>query len=184
VKPLEAHGYAIVSNDDRIARADGVMPASLKNDADWAYFQDELALADFVVLGRKSHEATPNPKRRRRVVVSRSARGLEQRDEAVWWNPLEMDWKQAGALLAPDGARVAVPGGQVAFDLFLAEGFTSFHLSRATRALLPGGRGLFAACERGERAEAVLARAGLKPKPTRTIDVGQAVTLTVWRRPD
>jgi hypothetical protein len=184
VKEVEVHGYAIVSRDDRIADSNGVMPASLKNDADWTYFQAELALADWTLLGRASHEATPNLKRRRRVVVSRGARGLEERADAFWWNPLDLPWARAAAILAPDGARVAVPGGQVPFDLFLAEGFTAFHLSRATRALLPGGRGVFSACERGASAQALLAAAGLKPEPTRTIDAGDAVTLTVWRRPD
>jgi hypothetical protein len=181
---VEVHGYAIVSRDDRIAGADGVLPDSLKNEADWAYFQAELGRADWILLGRASHEATPNLKRRRRVVVSRSANGLEQRVDAVWWNPRDLPWAQAAAILAPRGARVAVPGGQVPFDLFLAEGFAAFHLSRATRVGLPGGRGVFSACERGETAEALLARAGLKPEPTRTIDAVEGVTLTVWRRQD
>jgi len=184
VKPVEVHGYAIVSRDDRIADSNGVMPASLKNEADWAYFQAELLRADLTLLGRASHEATPNLRRRRRVVVSRGARGLEQRADAFWWNPRDMPWARAAAILAPEGGRVAVPGGQVAFDLFLAEGFFAFHLSRATRVGLPGGRGLFSACERGETAETLLARAGLEPEPIQTIDVAEAVTLTVWRRPD
>ena len=181
MKPVEVHGYAIVSADDRIADADGEMPASLKNEADWAYFQAELSRADFVLLGRASHEATPNLKRRRRVVVSRSARGLEERADAVWWNPLEMSWATATAILAPEGGRVAVPGGQGPFDLFLAEGYAAFHLSRARRALLPGGRAVFSACENGASAEAQLAAAGLKAGPTETIDASEGVTLTLWR---
>ena len=47
---VEIHGYAIVSDDDRIADARGVMPRALLNDADWAYFQAELDRADLVVL--------------------------------------------------------------------------------------------------------------------------------------
>ena len=184
MKRVEAHGYAIVSRDDRIAGADGLMPGSLRNEADWAYFQAELARADWILLGRASHEATPNLKRRRRVVVSRSARGLEERADAIWWNPQDLPWAQAAAILAPRGARLAVPGGQVPFDLFLAEGFTAFHLSRATRVSLPGGRGVFSACEHGVSAETLLARAGLQPEPTETIDAIEAVTLTVWRRAD
>ncbi len=86
---IEVHGYAIVSADDRIADAQGQMPASLRNDADWAYFQSELDRADFVAIGRVSHEATPNPKRRRRIVLSRAARGLESRADAEWWNPVD-----------------------------------------------------------------------------------------------
>ena len=84
MKGIEIHGYAIVSRDDRIADFSGAMPDSLRNDADWAYFQAGLDAADWVALGRASHAAAPNPKRRRRLVVSRSARGLESRDDGVW----------------------------------------------------------------------------------------------------
>ena len=43
--------------------------------------------------------------------------------------------------LLPRGGDVAVPGGQVVFDLFLKIGFDAFHLSRAHGVRLPGGRG-------------------------------------------
>ena len=64
---LEIHGYAIVSDDDRIADASGAMPEALRNEADWAYFQAGLDAADWVALGRASHEAAPNLRRRRRL---------------------------------------------------------------------------------------------------------------------
>ena len=76
---VEVHGYAIVSDDDCIADAGGAMPRALHNEADWDYFQRGLDLADLVVIGRTSHEVTPNRKGRRRLILSRQAAGLEQR---------------------------------------------------------------------------------------------------------
>ena len=49
---IEIHGYAIVSEDDRITDGSGATPEVLRNQADWAYFQRELDRADLVVLGR------------------------------------------------------------------------------------------------------------------------------------
>ena len=43
VRPTEIDGYAIVSDDDRIAGADGLAPVSLRNEKDWAYYQSALA---------------------------------------------------------------------------------------------------------------------------------------------
>jgi hypothetical protein len=59
-QPIEINGYAIVSDDDRIAGPDGLIPASLRNEKDWECFQWALASADLVVLGRRSHELAPN----------------------------------------------------------------------------------------------------------------------------
>jgi hypothetical protein len=180
VKP-EIHGYAIVSSDDRIADTTGLMPAALRNDADWRYFQAELDRADVVAIGRVSHEATPNVKGRRRLVLSREARGLERRADALWWNPLRKSWSDVIAEIAPGAVRVAVPGGQAAFDVFLDIGYSGFHLSRATRIALPGGRGLFRACERGVSSAALLAQNRLVAGPAEAIDAEAGVTLTLWR---
>ena len=180
---VEIHAYAIVSADDRIADAGGEMPASLKNDADWAYFQAELDRADLIAIGRTSHEASSNHRGRRRLILSRAAQGLEARADGWWWNPALASWAEVCARLLPEGGRVATPGGQTAFDLFLGTGLTSFHLSRATQVLLPGGRGLFRACEAGRPAEDLLDAAGLRAGPTTPIDEAAGVTLAVWRLP-
>ena len=179
----EIHGYAIASEDDRIADASGAMPAVLRNDADWAYFQAELDQADLIALGRSSHEATPNARGRRRLVLSRCAAALERRGDAWWWNPREIGWSEVAAKLVPNGGRVGVPGGQGAFDTFLRLGFTAFHLSRAQGVILHGGRGLFAACEAGVSASRVLGEAGLKAGDTLALDPAARVTLTIWRAP-
>lgn len=87
---FEFHGYAIISDDDCIADASCVLPESLMNEADWIYFQAELDLADLCLLGRASHELTPNKKGRRRLVISSTANGLEERADAIWWNPADL----------------------------------------------------------------------------------------------
>jgi hypothetical protein len=175
-------GYAIVSADDRIADADGRFPEALRNDADWAHFQAGLDAAALTLLGRRSHEASPNVKGRRRLVMSRSSAGLEERADGWWWNPEVVTLGEALGSLLPDGGSVAVPGGRDVFDLVGAAGFSAFHLARATRVTLPGGRGLFAACESGTPAETVLAAGGLRAGPTRVLDEAAGVTLTVWQR--
>ena len=46
VRPIEIHGYAIVSDDDMIAAADGLTPVSLRNEKDWEYYQRAQARSD------------------------------------------------------------------------------------------------------------------------------------------
>ena len=84
--------------------------------------------------------------------------------------------------MLPAGGEVAVSGGQVAFDLFLAIGFTAFHLTRAAGVKLPGGRGVFSPCDRGVPAETVLTEAGLFLSETIALDPAHGVTAYDWRR--
>ena len=72
---LEFEGHAIVSVDGMIADAEGLMPAALRNDADWRLFQAALDGAALVVLGRLGHARHPNPGRRR-LVVTRAVEAL------------------------------------------------------------------------------------------------------------
>jgi hypothetical protein len=161
--------HAIVSDDDRIA------------DADWERFQGALDAAALTLLGRASHVAAPNVRNRRRLVLSRRAKGLERRPDAWWLNPDEVPLAAALAELVPGGGLVAVPGGQAVFDLVGAAGFAEFHLARAHGVRLPGGRGLFAACEAGVPAADILAAGGLRPGAEDMIDPAAAVGVTVWR---
>jgi hypothetical protein len=179
---IQIHGYAIISEDDRIADISGATPEVLRNDADWAYFQTELDKADAVVLGRLGHEANPNTKGRLRVILSSSSPGLERRDDAWWWNPDRLSWEEAIATILPGGGRVAVPGGRRVFDLFLGVGFDVFHLSRAEGVRIGSGIGLFSACERGTSAEAALFQTGLEAGPRKVLDPEGPVSLTLWRR--
>ena len=141
--PIEINGYAIVSDDDRIAGHDGLIPASLRNEKDWDCFQPALAGSDLVVLGRRSHELATNVRGNQRLVISRGAAGLEQQANVWWWNPARMSWAKVAKELLPGAGEVAVPGGQVAFDLFLNIGFDAFHLSRAHGVRLPGASAFF-----------------------------------------
>ncbi len=182
VRPIDIHGYAIVSDDDKIAAADGLTPVSLRNEKDWNYYQRALANSDLVVLGRRSHELEPNDRGDPRLVLSREGAGLEQRGDAWWWDSSRVSWEDAVGRVLPNGGEVAVSGGQVAFDLFLAIGFEAFHLSRAKGVKLPGGRGVFSACDRGVPAETVLAEGGLSISQTIPLDPEHCVTMNVWRK--
>lgn len=179
---FHVHGYAIVSDDDRIADAEGRFPEALKNEADWAYFQASLDASDLTLLGRCSHEASPNVKQRRRMIMSRSVADLEMREDGIWWNPAGLSLERALSAALPEGGQVAVPGGRDMFDLIGPGRFTTFHLARALGRRLPDGRGLFAACERGVSAESLLNRGGLAPDAPVWLDQSERVSLTVWRR--
>jgi hypothetical protein len=181
MRNVEIHGYAIVSDNDRIADAAGGMPDALRNEADWAYFQAELNRSALTVLGRLGHEANPNPRGRLRMIVSSSSSGLERRSDGWWWNPDRLPWDQAVSTVLPEGGRVAVPGGRQVFDLFLRIGYDAFHLTRAEGAIVPGGVALFSACDQGRKAEEVLADRGLWPDTRQILDPAGPVSLTVWR---
>jgi hypothetical protein len=180
-RPTEIHGYAIVSDDDRIAAADGLVPLSLRNERDWNYYQSALARSDLIVFGHRSHDAEPNERGDRRLVISGGAAGLEQRADAWWWNPASIGWPEVAKRLLPLGGEVAAPGGQGVFDLFLGIGFDAFHLSRAHGVTLPGGRAIFSACDAGVPAETVLAAAGLRVGEKIALDPEHGVEMSVWR---
>jgi len=174
---LDITGYAIVSDDDKIAGADGLIPPSLRNEKDWDLYQREQEVANLVVFARRSHELkTP------RLVVSREAPGLEQRPDGWWWDPRRATWEEVAARILPKGGIVAVGGGQVVFDLFLMVGFDGFHLSRAHGVKLPGGRSVFSACDAGVPAATVLEQHGLSLSKTMPLDPAHNVEMTIWRR--
>ncbi len=175
------HGHAIVSDDDRIAGADGLTPDSLRNDADWARFQAALDAAAVTILGRLGHEANPNLKGRNRLVLSSSARGIERRVDAWWWNPADTPIEQALATAAPQGGIAVVPGGRPVFDLFLDLGFDAFHLARAAGVRIPEGIPIFSAVSHGQSAAAVLSTHGLVPEAPEILDAPAGVSLTVFR---
>ncbi len=180
-QPTEIHGYAIVSDDDRIAGANGLIPASLRNEKDWRYYQDALARSDLIVFGHRSHLAEPNERGDQRLVVSSRVAGLEQRPDAWWWNPERVGWAEVAQRLLPRGGEVAAPGGQGVYDLFLGIGYEVFHMSRAHGVTLPGGRAIFSACDKGVSAEAVLTNAGLRVSETIPLDPGHGVEMNIWR---
>ena len=174
-------GHALVSADDRIADASGRMPPELRNDADWRNFQAALRAAAVVVLGRRSHELSPNAGRHNRLVLSSGASGIERRDDTWWWNQAAVTAPDALAMAAPDGGTAAVVGGRPVFDLFLRLGFDAFHLARMARLKLPAGVAIFSGVDNRHTADDVLASAGLRADPLRVLDTGAGVTLVTWR---
>ena len=179
----EIHGHAIVSDDDKIAAPDGSMPEALTNAADWARFQRALDRAAVVMLGRKGHESHRNMHERNRVVLSSSARGLEKREDAWWWNPADVPLAEALAAAAPQGGIVAIPGGRRVFDFFLDHGYNEFHLARAHGVRIRGGVPIFSECALGRSAEDVLAARGLVPRPADILDAHAGVSVTLWQKP-
>ena len=133
------------------------------------------------MFGHRSHQLEPNERGDRRLVVWSAPTGLLQRDDAWWWNPSLANWKDVAKELLPQGGRVAAPGGQGVFDLFLGIGYDAFHLSRARGVTLPGGRAVFSACDRGLSAAAVLEQAGLRASQTIPLDPARGVDTTIWR---
>jgi dihydrofolate reductase len=174
-------GYAIISDNHCIADANGDMPDCLKNDADWAYFQAALDAATITVVGRKGHQANPNHKARRRLILSRSVSSLVQRSDGWWWNPAGHDWVDVVQQVAPEGGSIAVPGGRDVFDLFLNPGYASFHLARAEGSYVPNGTKLFSGLG-DSTPEQLLADHGMQPGPTTWLDQEARVSLTVWRK--
>ncbi|MFY9969577.1 MAG: hypothetical protein WBQ45_21075 [Roseiarcus sp.] len=181
IRATEIAGYAIISDDNKIAGPDGLLPPSMRNEKDWEYYQRALAGSDLIVFGHRSHELEPNVRGDRRIVISRGVDGLEQRADGWWWNPARIKWAEVAKRLLPVGGAVAVPGGKGVFDLFLGIGFDAFYLSHAHGVTLPGGQSIFSACDKGLSAETVLSTAGLRVSEKIALDPARGVEMNVWR---
>ncbi len=72
-------------------------------------------------------------------------------------------------------------GGTEPFGLFLEIGYDAFHLSRASRTKLPGGRPVFPGISL-HSPEDLLERHGLKPDARQVLDEAADLTLVSWRR--
>ena len=178
-------GYAIASADGMIADADGVMPDSLKNEADHQFLDRELDHVEALVHGRRSHEGQANSHQRRRLVLTRAIPGIVDHPElakSMLWNPAGASLDDACKALGADGGVIAILGGTDVYDMFLEIGYDGFYLSRAGNARIPGGTPVFSAVRDGGTPEEILAAAGLEPGPTRVLDASQAVTVASWVR--
>lgn len=157
--------YVVVGDDGHYCDAQGTLPDVLKNDAEWAFFQAGLETADLIILGRKSHEATPNVRNRRRLVLTQSVASLDTVGRTVLWNPAGVGLDSALAQFESPITALAVVGGQVAFDFFLAAPYryARFHLSVVSGVTLPGGRPVFSEMETTSLgADQILQRAGYR----------------------
>jgi dihydrofolate reductase len=181
--PRRIEGYAIVSEDGMLANAAGVMPDSLKFEADQIFFERGLNGVDVVVHGRHSHENQRRSDLRKRLILTHRVSAIASdpsNNNALFWNPAGASLDQALAVLGtPDGS-IAVIGGTDVFGMFL-DRYDFFYLTRAPGVRLPGGRPVFPGVP--ERTpEDVLARHGLKGGPPHPLDRKKGVTVVKWLR--
>ncbi len=182
-RPDRIEGLAIVSADGMIADADSTQPPALKLEADQKLFFSSAAAADVLVHGRHSGDAGPGAAARPRIVLTRGVTGAARdpaRPHRVLWNPQDAPLDAAWDLIGGRGALVVIGGTEV-FGLFLKIGYDAFHLTRAGKARLPGGRPVFPGIL-PRTPEELLAAHGLKPGPARLLDASHDLTLVTWRR--
>jgi dihydrofolate reductase len=181
--PSRIEGYAIVSEDGMLADPAGVMPDSLKFEADQAFFERSLDNVDVVVHGRHSHEHQRHSDLRRRLILTRRVSAIApdpSNKKALFWNPAGAKLEQAMAVLGvPDGS-IGVIGGTEVFGIFL-ERYDVFYLSRAPAVRLPGGRPVFPGVP-AQTPEEVLAHHGLEGGQQQLLDVEKGVTVVKWYR--
>jgi hypothetical protein len=180
--PTKIEGFAIVSHDGMLADSNGVMPDTLKFEADQTFFREGLDRCAAVVHGRHSHEQQPNSPKRARLWVTARVKAIEVEDvtpKSVLWNPDGAAFEQAWDALEVDGA-LGVVGGTTVFGLFLPL-YDVFHLTRAPGLKLPGGRPVFLGVP-AQSPEQVMTKAGLRQGKTRVLDARHNLTVTEWRR--
>jgi dihydrofolate reductase len=181
---LRTEGFAIVSTDGMLADRAGHMPDALKVEADQRFFAQSLDEVAAVVHGRHSHEGQPNSPRRRRLILTRSVSAIEPDPEnplARLWNPAGASFSAACAALGVEAGTVAIIGGTDVFGLFLDRGYDAFHLSRANKVRLPGGRPVFPQVPE-QTPEELLASHGLRAGERRVLDAQADATLVTWTR--
>ena len=181
---LHIEGYVIVSSDGMIADANGVMPDSIKNDADQKFFQSGLDQAAALVHGRHSHEGGPRADRRKRLVLSRQIAATAPdpaHPNSILWNPTGITLEQALAGIGITDGMIAIIGGTEVFSMFLPL-YDKFYLSHATKAKIPGGRPVFSAVGPHASPEDVLMQHGLKPGPRQELDPAAGISVVTWTR--
>lgn len=180
---LSFEGYVIVSADGMLADAGGVMPDSLKFPADQAFFSSSLDRAALIVHGRNSFEDQPQSPARRRIIATRSVRGVSDdpgNSLATLWNPAGADFDDAVSHAGIADGIIAVIGGPDIFAMFF-DRYDTFWLSQASRLRLPGGHGCFPGVP-ALTPQAVLAGHGLVAGAPRSLDAANGVSVTPWRR--
>jgi hypothetical protein len=182
-QPRRIEGYAIVSKDGMLANAAGIMPDSLKFEADKRFFERGLDGVEVVIHGRHSHEQQPHSDLRSRLIVTGKVATLAP--EPAWpmalcWNPAGATLEEALASLGAPEASIGVVGGTAVFGMFL-DLYDVFHLSRAPNVRLPGGRPVFPEVP-AQTPEAVLLHHGMQAGERQMLDQALGVSLVSWRR--
>jgi dihydrofolate reductase len=175
-------GHAIICDRDCISDKAGTMPAFLRHEADWAYFQGHLDRAAIVITGRLGHEAHPNkPGRKRLVFTSTAADGFCQQGDVSFVDPQRVALGDAFSRIAPAGGMIAVTGGTAVFDWFANHGgFDAFHLVRAEGHAIEKGRPLFSSMKL--LAEEALRDLGLTCKEDLWLHAGDRIRLQIFNR--
>jgi hypothetical protein len=179
--PFRIEGYAIASADGMIADATGLMPDSLKIEADQRFYLEALDRVAVVAHGRLSHECQPDSHTRRRLILTRRVADLApdpDNPNARLWNPAGATLAEACAAVGCEGGTLAIAGGTEVFSLFLKIGYDDFYLARAVEVRLPGGVPVFCQGRFGQPPEDVLRDAGLKPAESLWLD--DEVSLVKW----
>ena len=182
---LRIEGYAIVSADGMIADAAGGIPPELINPADQQFFSDHLDAADVIVHGRRSHEGHASSPHRRRLVLTRSVTALTRHSDyprALLWNPELESLEAACAALGLEEGTVAIIGGTEVYGQFLPR-YHTFHLSRAERVHISGGRPVFPGIP-PQTPENLLRQHGLVAGDARALDPAAGVSVRSWHRSD
>jgi dihydrofolate reductase len=182
VSGLQFEGYAIVSADGMLADATGIMPSTLKFDADQTFLSDALDDVDLIVHGRNSFEDQPNSPRRRRIYATRTVHQPAASPDinSFLWNPAHAPIETAAALAGVTSGRIAIIGGTSMFDMFL-DRYQTFWLSYAPRVQLPGGVPVFTHVP-AQGPEAILRDHGLMPSEQRILDASNDVHVVKWTR--
>ena len=178
----ELQGYAMTCRNDCIATSSGELPEALLSAIQGKHFQAELNACAAVIMGRRAHEAIPNPKNRVRTILSRSVTALEHKAGGWWWNPETMTLDNMLQLVAPSGGRVAVLGGQTALEHFLDENLPILNVCRAESIAIQDGLKLLAGCDRKTTVDMVLQAEGMQLVERKLIDLKAPISLSVWRR--
>ncbi len=166
-----------------LANAAGIMPDSLKFEADQAFFERGLDGVDVVVHGRHSHEKQRRSDLRRRLILTRAILAIAadpSNNKALFWNPAGASLEQAMAVFGVPNGSVGIIGGTEVFGMFL-DRYDIFYLSRAPGVQLPGGRPVFPAVP-ANTPEEVLARHGLQPGQRQVLDMEKGVAVVSWCR--
>jgi hypothetical protein len=180
---IRIEGYAIVSADAMIADRNRLMPDGLKIEADVRFFNEGLDSAAVVVHGRHSHEQQAVSDRRWRLIVTNGVSAITDHPSiprARLWNPAGMSFIEACRVMEITNGKAAVTGGTGVFGLFLDIGFDAFHISRAGKVLLPGGRPVFPQVPACTPEQVLMAR-GLAPGPVRVLDAKEEATIVTWQ---
>jgi len=180
---LRIVGYAIVSADGMIADSSGRIPPALLHEADQRFFLRGLDEADALVHGRNSYEDLPDVAHRRRLVVTRQIPAVAPHPDnpnATLWNPGGATLEDACRAIGIVQGIVAAIGGSEVYGLFLPR-YDAFHLSKAARAFIPGGRPVFPGIPPATPEE-LLKRHGLRSGPVSDLDIDAELSVSSYSR--